>query len=469
MSNLLFFDLETSGLAPAWDVPLQAAFVRTDADLTIHSETVLQARLPAHIVPSPDALLITGLDPNAVETAPLSQLALAQAIARLLVETGPATILGFNSMAFDEEILRHSLFQTLHPPYATSQPGFQRADVLIMLRAVAMLEPDAVTIPLTREGKQTMRLGPVCRANGIAFDESDAHDARNDVHATIALFKRLRERAPALIAAMMKNAHKNGPSAMLKQTEPLGLGVFGSMIPVTGIMPVPGNAASWAVADLSVEPDYLEATAEELGERLFAKGIRPIRLVKTNAQPCLLPWEQAHIGARGTMPSSALCRERLNRIRADARFRENLTLALAGRFADRPPSPYPDATLYSGGFIPREDAMTSRRWHEVGWDQRVALARGLLQDERLKAFANRWAYLEAPQALSSAERHRGSQWLDHRLNTTDDVPWLSLSAALQRVASLKAATDSSDLKKHRQLAVISRWLTDRGQAVRRAA
>lgn len=470
MSQFLFFDLETSGLAAAWNVPLQAAFVRTDADLAIHSETVLQARLPAHIVPSPDALVITGLDPDALEAAPLSQLALAQAISRLLIESGPATILGFNSLAFDEEALRSSFFQALHPPYATSQPGFQRADVLILLRAVAMLEPDAIRIPRTAEGKQTMRLGPVCRANGIALEDADAHDALNDVHATIALFKLLRERAPSLVAAMMNNAHKSGPAAMLTQTEPLGLGIFGGMVPVTGIMPVPGNAASWAVADLSVEPDYLEATAQELGERLFAKGIRPIRLVKTNAQPCLLPWDQAHIAAKGDMPSSALCRERLSRIRGHARFRENLALALAGRFADRPESPYPEASLYSGGFISREDIITSRRWHEVGWDQRVAMTRGLLKDQRLKAFANRWAYLEAPQALSAAERQRGSQWLDQRLNnTTDDVPWLSLSAALQRVASLQAATDSSDLNRHRHLAAISRWLTQRGQAVRHAA
>lgn len=91
-------------------------------------------------------------------------------------------------------------------------PGLARADVLIMLRAVAMLALDAITIPMTPQGKPTMRLGPVCRANGIVFDEADAHDALNDVHATIALFRLLRERAPAAspgeeVLARLARAH----------------------------------------------------------------------------------------------------------------------------------------------------------------------------------------------------------------------------------------------------------------------
>lgn len=466
--SFLFYDLETSGLAPAWNVPLQAAFVSTGADLVPSGQTVLQARLPAHMVPSPDALLVTGLDPDRIEAAPLSQLQLMQAIAGAIAEASPATILGFNSMAYDEEVLRHVLFQTLHPPYATSMPGYERADVLIMLRAVAMLAPGIITIPMTPEGKPTMRLGPVCRANGIVLDETDAHDALNDVHATIALFALLRERAPGIVAAMLANAHKNGPAGMLAQGEPLGLGLFGKMIPAGGIMPVPGNGASWAVADLTLDPTWLDATPEKLGELLIAKGDRPIRLVKTNAQPILLAWEMAAHAAHGDV-SATQCRERLARIRGHARFRDNLAIALAGRFSDRGASSWPDANLYSGGFIGREDAMTSRRWHEVAWDQRVRLGRDCLGDVRLKAFANRWAWLEAPEALSAAEREKGAAWLAHRLGTGEEVPWLTRPAALRRIGMLRAGLSPAEQDRRRQLGAIERWLIGRGGVVRRAA
>jgi exodeoxyribonuclease-1 len=414
-------------------------------------------------------MLITGLDTDRIEAAPLSQLELMQAIAGILAAGSPATILGYSNLKYDDELQRHSAFRTLHPPYATSMPGFARADVLIMLRAVAMLAPDSITIPVTPQGKPTMRLGPVCRANGIAFEEADAHDALNDVHATIALFRLLRARAPTIIAAMMANAHKGGPAGMLARPEPLGLGLFNHMIPVGGIMPTPGNASSWAVADLKVDPAYLDATPEQLGEMLFARGERPIRLVKTNAQPILLPWEMAAPTAQGEVPPDGELQARLARIRGHACFRDNLAIALAGRFIGKEPSPWPDDSLYSGGFISREDAITSRRWHEVEWDQRVRLGRELLGDVRLKAFANRWAWLEAPGELSAAEREKGAAWFAHRLDTRDDVPWLTRPAARERIAVLKAGSSSDDAARVRQLDAIERWLAGRGRPLSRAA
>lgn len=467
--SFLFFDFETSGLAPPWNVPLQAAFAATDGKLCPLQETVLQARLPAHVVPAPDALLVTGFDPDRIEAAPLSQLELMRAIAGILDASSPTTILGYNQLAYDEEVLRHGFFQTLLPPYATSMQGFARADVLIMLRAVAMLAPDAITIPVTPQGKPTMRLGPVCRANGIAFDEADAHDALNDVHATIALFRLLRECAPTIIAAMMANAHKSGPAGLLARPEPLALGLFNRMIPIGGIMPAPGNASSWAVADLTVDPTYLDATPEQLGEMLFARGERPIRLVKTNAQPIILDWEMAAPAVQEEIPPDGELQMRLARIRGHARFRDNLAIALAGRFGDKEPSPWPDNALYSGGFISREDAITSRRWHEVAWDQRVRLGRELLGDVRLKAFANRWAWLEAPEELSAAEREKGVAWFGHRLDTRDDVPWLTRPVALQRIAALKAGAGPGDPDRARQLDTIERWLAGRSRPLSQAA
>lgn len=467
--NHLFMDFEASGLAPAWDVPLQAAYVETNSDLRPVRETVLRAHLPAYVVPSPDAMLVTGLDPDRIEAAPLSELELMQAIAGILAAASPATILGYGNLKYDEELQRHSAFRTLIPPYATSMPGLARADVLIMLRAVAMLAPYAITIPLTPQGKPTLRLGPVCRANGIAFDEADAHDALNDVHATIALFRLLRERAPTIIAAMMANAHKSGPAGLLARPEPLGLGLFNRMMPIGGIMPTPGNASSWAVADLTVDPTYLDATPEQLGEMLFAKGERPIRLVKTNAQPILLPWEMAAPAAQGEVPPDGELQARLARIRGHACLRDNLAIALAARSIGKEPSPWPDDSLYSGGFISREDAITSRRWHEVTWDQRVRLGRELLGDVRLKAFANRWAWLEAPGELSAAEREKGAAWFAHRLDTQNDVPWLTRGAALRRIAELKAGVDPCDAARARQLDSIERWITGRGRTLSRAA
>ena len=202
---------------------------------------------------------------------------------------------------------------------------------------------------------------------------------------------------------------------------------------------------------------------------LFARGERPIRLVKTNAQPILLSWEMAAPATQGEIPPDGELQARLARIRGHACFRDNLAIALAGRFAGKEPSPWPDDSLYSGGFISREDAITSRRWHEVEWDQRLRLGRELLGDVRLKAFANRWAWLEAPGELSAAERDKGAAWFAHRLDTRDDVPWLTRPAALQRIVALKAGLGPCDAAQIRKLDSIERWIAGRGRPLSQAA
>ena len=63
--SYVIYDLETSGLDPAWNVPLQAALLHTDAELKPLGELSLRCRLPAHIVPAPGALLTTGIRPEA--------------------------------------------------------------------------------------------------------------------------------------------------------------------------------------------------------------------------------------------------------------------------------------------------------------------------------------------------------------------------------------------------------------------
>jgi len=54
-----------------------------------------------------------------------------------LIEWSPALFVGYNSIQFDEDLLRQALFQTLHPAYLTNTGGNTRGDVMRMLHAVS--------------------------------------------------------------------------------------------------------------------------------------------------------------------------------------------------------------------------------------------------------------------------------------------------------------------------------------------
>ncbi|AOG05565.1 hypothetical protein [Bosea sp. RAC05] len=465
MPGYIFWDLETTGLT-AFAVPVQAAFTWVDDDLVIQDEVVLHGRVPQHVVPAPDAMLVTSFTPDQLEAARFSHLDMATAIARLLASWTPATMIGFNSLKFDEEVLRTTFHQALLPPYLTSGTGFRRADVLPMVRTLAQIRPSAISIPKLG-GKPVYRLGEVCRANGIALGEDEAHDASNDVRATIALFRLMRQRAPDLVADMMENAHKSGAIRRLSAGGIVGLADFGRIVPITALMPAPNNGASWAVADLSIDPySYLGLSAADLISLMVAKGERPIKTVKANAQPMLLPWSpEVTMAATCRRDSDAVYNDRLRLIHADDGFWRNLTVALANRFADRQPSPWPEERLYDG-FPSKEDVGRAAHWHELDWSKRYAFGERHIEDDRLKAFSRALVFEHAPESLTPEQWQEGRDWLQHRLTTTDPVPWLTLPAAISRCAELRETADPERLAR---IDDICRWLEGRLAEVTRMA
>ncbi|WP_089174479.1 exonuclease domain-containing protein [Bosea sp. AS-1] len=461
--SYIVYDLETSGLAPQWNVPLQAALIHCDDNLQPLSELSLRCRLPAHIVPAPGALFTTGIGPAQLEQAPMSSTEMLIAIAKALSAWAPSTVIGYNTIRFDEEMLRHAFFTHLLPPYATQLGGHRRADLLTMVRAVAMLEPQAITVPINPIGKPSFKLGDICRSNGIALAEDEAHDALADTRATLALFRHLRQVAPAAVAMMLDNADKATPNRMLAGGEVLLLGGASKLSPIVGITPNPTVATSWATVDLTIDPaSYLNGSAEEIAKLLSGPGPRPVRLVRTNAQPILLAYAQGCHALPPDLRDDVLYHERAAYVRDHAGFRSSLAAAMANRFADREPSPYPEASLYGGGFLSTEDARLSARWHASPWQDRPAIA-AQFRDERLKAFANRLMLLEASQDMSPVAWQKEQAWLRERLTTEAAVPWLTLPMALRQVGELRAGLAEDEVGRRAHLDEIDRWLRQRSQ------
>ncbi len=68
----ILYDLETTGKLTAFDQILQFAAIKTDDELSILDTFDVRCRLSPHIVPSPEALLITGVEVADLTDAPIS-------------------------------------------------------------------------------------------------------------------------------------------------------------------------------------------------------------------------------------------------------------------------------------------------------------------------------------------------------------------------------------------------------------
>src|SRR4029079_1044062 len=105
----VFYDVETSGTVTAFDQILQFAAIRTDDQLNEQERFNIRCRLLPHVVPSPGALCVTGVTPDQLldPNLPSHYEAICQ-IRQKLAEWSPACFIGYNSIQFDEDLLRQA-------------------------------------------------------------------------------------------------------------------------------------------------------------------------------------------------------------------------------------------------------------------------------------------------------------------------------------------------------------------------
>jgi len=137
MTNATFFwhDYETFGIHPGKDRPSQFAGIRTDQNLNAIGEPLNFYCKPARdALPSTEACLITGITPQEADAKGLIE---AGFIQKIVAEMAiPETCsLGYNSLRFDDEVTRYTLYRNFHDPYAREwQKGCSRWDIIDLTR-----------------------------------------------------------------------------------------------------------------------------------------------------------------------------------------------------------------------------------------------------------------------------------------------------------------------------------------------
>lgn len=202
-TSFYFYDLETSGFNPREARIMQFAGQRTDMDLNpIGEPHNVLIKLSDDVVPDPDAVLITGITPQQTLANGMTE---AEFLHIFEAEISiPGTIFtGYNTVRFDDEFMRYLHYRNLYDPYEWQwQDKRSRWDLLDMVRMTRALRPDGIQWPTNPDGSPTNRLELLTAANGL--DHAHAHDALNDVLATIAIARLIRSKQGKLFDYLLK-------------------------------------------------------------------------------------------------------------------------------------------------------------------------------------------------------------------------------------------------------------------------
>ncbi len=407
----VFYDTETTGTDTTFDQILQFAAILTDDDLNELDRFEIRCRLLPHVVPAPGALLVTGVTPAMLTDPSLPTHYNAMCtIAQKLREWSPAIFAGYNTLAFDEPMMRQAFYQTLQPIYLTNTNGNQRTDVLRLAQATAALAPNAITVPINHNERPTLKLDMLAPANGFAHE--NAHDALADVEATIYMARQIRDRAPEVWESLMPLVDKSEVQTRVLSGQPQYLVQYHmgrpTVLPVVGCGQNPDNPTMLGVFDLSKDPEpVLRMDVDDLVKAMQGPD-RAIRIVTSNKMPAVV---DINLGPNLGVTEAEVAR-RASQIVQDAAFGARVGRALVQRYPQWPTEEVVEKRMYEG-FPSRADEGRMEAFHATSWPERAEIVE-TFEDDRLRELGRRIVLLEQPEVLRPELREKLEAWLHNR-------------------------------------------------------
>lgn len=426
--TFFFYDLETSGLSARDDRIMQFAGIRTDMNLQPIGEpyNVLVA-LNDDTLPSPEALMVTGITPQQTVADGYSE----AEFAKLLVDEvfTPDTItVGFNSIRFDDEFIRHLLWRNFQDPYEWAwKDGRSRWDLLDVVRMTRALRPEGIEWPVV-DGKAVNKLELLTKINGI--DHFKAHDALSDVEALIAVTGLIKEKQPQLYNYLLTMRDKNAVKKLVNLETPA------PFVYVSGRYDATFNKATvaWPLApskngnivayDLRHDPTpFVDMSVDELKKKLYATWEErqaegyvalPVKELQYNRAPAVAPvgvLEQADGWSKLQLDLAVIEKHKAMLAQAP-HFAENIRTVFENRreFAKQSDA---EAQLYDG-FLNDRDRLRVETVRNAT-PRELADFHPEFIDERLAPLLLRYKARNYPQSLTSAESAEWEAWRGARI------------------------------------------------------
>lgn len=433
-AGFFFYDLETSGFSAARDRIMQFAGQRTDMELKPVGEPInVLVKLAPDTLPSPDAIMITGITPQQTQTDGLTEAEFLEFFYKEVMQ--PETIfMGYNSIRFDDEFMRYLHWRNFYDPYEWHwADACSRWDLLDLVRMTRALRPEGIEWPFTEEGKPTNRLALLTKANGL--DHAHAHDALSDVHATIGVARLIKEKQPDLFTYLLGCRKKQAASELVLKAQPFvyttGNYPSESLHTSVSVMVARHTVQDAAlVYDLRHDPTpFLKMSVAELvaawqlprdaGERRL-----PVKTLKYNRCPAVAPLgviKEAKVQERLQLSLDTV-QSHLNTLKAyQEDFASKLQQAIGQldaareqkRLQELRQATIADEQLYDG-FISKVDKPLMRAMRTVSPDKILSF-KDQLSDRRLQELLPLYKARNYPRSLNSDERAEWDKFCQQRL------------------------------------------------------
>ncbi len=453
--NYVFYDFETSGTNRYFDQPIQIAAALVNEDLKVVETLNETCKLKDGIVPNPQALLINKIKIDTLKNGQ-SFFEMVNKVHSKFTDWSPATFIGYNSLFFDEVVLRQSLYQSLYDPYLTNTNNNRRADLYHIMCAIAKLRPSVVKLGFNpKTEKESYKLEYLAIANNV--EQKQAHDAISDVYATIGIAKIIKEKANDFWDHCINISNPNNFLSYLDLHDV----VFKApshpshdFSPMSFMTANPERPKELSFFDLNYDLEkYKDSRLSGIISLIESKE-KIIKILEINKAPIILGDDFIK---NSDLLSSKLDNnyyEKASEIKMNKEFIEKLEQALVDRAQDKAVNyPMPDfleTQIYSGFSGPGDKEKMNDFRNTSDFEKKYLISRDF-EDARYREIAYRILFNECPTVFSEDKLNERKQFFAQRaLDSSNDVKWCTIDKARRAIESLQGndayKTDVSSIK-----------------------
>ena len=408
---------------------MQFAGIRTDTDFNQIGEPVnLLVKLNDDTLPSPYAIMTTGITPQQTQQDGLTEAELSHFLQDEIFTPGTCVV-GYNSIRFDDEFMRHLFWRCFYDPYEWQwQDGRSRWDLLDVVRLTRALRPEGINWPVTKDGKATNRLELLTKENGITH--AHAHDALSDVEALISVTKLIKEHQPQLYNYLFEMRGKKKLQKMInlddKKPFVYASGRYSADHEKTTIaFPLaPGRNGNVLVFDLRYNLD------EIINNDNYFPIVKELAYNKCPAVAPLGVLEKDDGWAKIGITKDQLD-ENLKSLLAHPEFAEKMREQYENT-PEWPAAPDPESALYDG-FLPEQDRIRCNAVRNAD-ASKLADFHPTFTDQRLPELLLHYKAKNYPNSLAEDEVKKWEEYRKNRLTRQSS----SFAKAMQELSELSA-------------------------------
>ena len=441
MPNYVFYDFETCSSNVSYGQIIEAGAVLVNDDFLELDRYEGRCRLSPGIIPEAMALIVNKSSVSMLKNTNLSHYQMIKQMMEKFNQWKNSVFFGYNSIDFDEEFLRRTLFKNLEYPYITVTNGNERGDLLGLARAAHLYYPNCIKTPISDKNNPVFKLAQLAPMNGIKHDK--AHSAMADVLATVEIAKILNKKAPNVWKASLLTTNKDKCLQIIKQEKLFCTNFFygGRAVPyiLTYLCQHPWNYAF--CYDLRNDPSYyFNLSSEALKKEIFDVKPKAMRLIKYKKHPIIM---NATYGTNFDVYKQlglTKLKERAKLIRENKDFANKVSSILENDIREKQDldsqlEVYAEESIYKQ-FPSKEDSAIMPEFHKVDWKDKFLVIQKF-KDERFQYFGKKILYEENPDALPKQEYEAMHKEIALRVLSTNKEKWNTIPRTYSEIDTLR--------------------------------